>query len=121
MHRSLLVNYVEILTDLLKRKFEKSWFEFKENWFEAEKLGKYISALSNVALINRIYILGVASASQLVFLAKILRIYQIIILIKLIYKSEKSDFSFSDDMADVMRFEPAIKTLNFRYSTGLSI
>lgn len=52
MHRSLLVNYVEILTDLLKRKFETSWFEFKENWFEAEKLGKYISVLSNVALIN---------------------------------------------------------------------
>ena len=47
------MNYVEILTDLLKRKFEPSWFEFKENWFEAEKLGKYISALSNVALINR--------------------------------------------------------------------
>ena len=47
------MNYVEILTDLLKRKFETSWFEFKENCFEAEKLGKYISALSNVALINR--------------------------------------------------------------------
>ena len=47
------MNYVEILTDLLKRKVETSWFEFKENWFEVEKLGKYISALSNVALINR--------------------------------------------------------------------
>ena len=47
------MNYVEILTDLLKRKVETSSFEFKENWFEVEKLGKYISALSNVALINR--------------------------------------------------------------------
>ena len=47
------MNYKELLADLLKRDFETSWFEFKENWFEAEKLGKYISALSNAALINR--------------------------------------------------------------------
>ena len=54
----------------------------------------------------------VASSSQCVFLAKILHIFQII-LFKLIYKSEKSDFSFRDDIADVMRFEQTIKTLNF--------
>ena len=28
---------------------EKEWFEFKENWFEKEELGEYISALSNAA------------------------------------------------------------------------
>ena len=28
------MNYKELLADLLKRDFETSWFEFKENWFE---------------------------------------------------------------------------------------
>ena len=43
------MNYVELLSDLRKRKFERNWFEFKENWFNADKLGEYISALSNTA------------------------------------------------------------------------
>ena len=29
------MNYKELLADLLKRDFETSGFEFKENWFEA--------------------------------------------------------------------------------------
>ena len=45
------MNYIELLNDLRKRTFEASWFEFKENWFEADKLGEYISALSNSARI----------------------------------------------------------------------
>ncbi len=28
---------------------EQEWFEFKENWFEPEALGEYVSALSNAA------------------------------------------------------------------------
>lgn len=28
---------------------EQEWFEFKENWFQAETLGEYVSALSNAA------------------------------------------------------------------------
>jgi ATP-dependent DNA helicase RecG len=46
------MDYNKLLSDLLKRNFETTWFEFKENWFEADKLGKYISALSNAALIS---------------------------------------------------------------------
>ncbi len=46
------MDYKEILEDLLKRKYETSWFEFKENWFEPDKLGAYISALSNVAKVK---------------------------------------------------------------------
>lgn len=46
------MNYISILEDLIKRDFETSWFEFKENWFDADKLGEYISALSNSAKVN---------------------------------------------------------------------
>jgi predicted HTH transcriptional regulator len=28
---------------------EQEWFEFKENWFQPEELGEYVSALSNAA------------------------------------------------------------------------
>ena len=28
---------------------EQEWFEFKENWFQPEALGEYISAMSNAA------------------------------------------------------------------------
>ena len=35
-----IMNYDDILNDLLKRNFESTWFEFKENWFDAEKLGE---------------------------------------------------------------------------------
>ena len=38
-----------IVMDLCAYADEQEWFEFKENWFEATKLGEYISALSNAA------------------------------------------------------------------------
>lgn len=41
--------YAEIVNDLVNRKTEEEWFEFKENWFDAHGLGEYISALSNAA------------------------------------------------------------------------
>ena len=44
--------YDAILEDLLKRDYESSWFEFKENWFDADKIGQYISGLSNAAKIR---------------------------------------------------------------------
>lgn len=46
------MNYIKLLNDLIKRDFETSWFEFKENWFKEDELGEYISALSNSAKIN---------------------------------------------------------------------
>ena len=46
------MDYIKILEDFLKRKYETPWCEFKENWFEPIKLGKYISALSNIAKVK---------------------------------------------------------------------
>ena len=43
------MNYISLLNDLRKRTFEADWFEFKVNWFNADELGQYISALSNTA------------------------------------------------------------------------
>ena len=37
------------INELRGYRTEREWFEFKENWFEAAKLGEYISALSNAA------------------------------------------------------------------------
>ena len=37
------------LQELLRYDYEKEWLEFKENWFEPNELGEYISALSNSA------------------------------------------------------------------------
>lgn len=42
------MEYVEIIKDLIERD-EEEWFEFKENWFNKEEVGMYISALSNAA------------------------------------------------------------------------
>lgn len=42
-------NYKEILNDLIIRKHEEEWFEFKVNWFNPLQLGEYVSALSNSA------------------------------------------------------------------------
>lgn len=39
----------KILQELCAYPTEREWFEFKENWFEPEQLGTYISALSNSA------------------------------------------------------------------------
>ncbi len=43
------MDYNNLLNDLRKRSFEADWFEFKENWFDADRFGEYISALSNHA------------------------------------------------------------------------
>ena len=40
-----------IVNELRKYKNEKEWFEFKENWFEPDELGEYISSISNSAAI----------------------------------------------------------------------
>lgn len=40
---------LQYLNELLRYDYEKEWLEFKENWFEPNELGEYISALSNAA------------------------------------------------------------------------
>lgn len=42
---------IQIVKELCEYDSEKEWFQFKENWFQAEELGQYISALSNSATI----------------------------------------------------------------------
>ncbi|XCP84422.1 RNA-binding domain-containing protein [Roseburia hominis] len=42
---------IEIIEELRAYDSEREWFEFKENWFKADDLGEYISALSNSAAI----------------------------------------------------------------------
>ena len=39
----------QIVLDLCAMNDEQEWFEFKENWFQPEALGEYVSALSNAA------------------------------------------------------------------------
>ena len=39
----------QIVLDLCELGDEQEWFEFKENWFQPETLGEYVSALSNAA------------------------------------------------------------------------
>ncbi|MCM1236382.1 MAG: putative DNA binding domain-containing protein [Ruminococcus flavefaciens] len=39
----------QIVFDLCAMSDEQEWFEFKENWFQPEILGEYVSALSNAA------------------------------------------------------------------------
>ena len=35
--------------ELLSYEYEKEWLEFKENWYDREEIGEYISALANAA------------------------------------------------------------------------
>ena len=42
---------IDIIKELREYDSEREWFEFKVNWFVADELGKYISALSNSAAI----------------------------------------------------------------------
>ena len=37
------------LNELLSYEYEKEWLEFKENWYDREEIGEYISALANAA------------------------------------------------------------------------
>ena len=43
------MNIKQIVLDLCALSDEQEWFEFKENWFQPEALGEYVSALSNAA------------------------------------------------------------------------
>lgn len=43
--------YIGVIQNILKYNKEEEWFEFKENWFDAQGIGEYISALSNAAAI----------------------------------------------------------------------
>lgn len=43
------MNLEKIVLDLCSYRDKQEWFEFKENWFNPEELGKYVSALSNAA------------------------------------------------------------------------
>ena len=40
---------LEKINELRLYEYEREWFEFKENWFNLDELGQYISALSNSA------------------------------------------------------------------------
>ena len=40
---------IDKVIELCSYSDEQEWFEFKENWYQAEALGEYISALSNAA------------------------------------------------------------------------
>ncbi len=40
----------EIVERCLSFDDEPEWFEFKENWFDLDGIGQYISALSNAAV-----------------------------------------------------------------------
>ena len=44
---------MSMIQDILKRCVpyddEQEWFDYKENWFEIDEIGQYISALSNAA------------------------------------------------------------------------
>ena len=43
------MNLKKIVLELCSYKDEQEWFEFKENWFQPDILGEYVSALSNAA------------------------------------------------------------------------
>lgn len=40
---------IEYIKELINQEYENEFVEFKHNWFEADELGEYISALSNSA------------------------------------------------------------------------
>ncbi len=42
----------KIVRELINYPRETNWFEFKENWYELNGLGEYISSLSNVAALE---------------------------------------------------------------------
>lgn len=42
----------QLLKELCSYPTEREWFEFKENWYEKDQLGQYISALSNSAAVE---------------------------------------------------------------------
>lgn len=42
----------EIIKELVTYPNEEEWFEFKENWYQADGIGEYISSLSNAAVMK---------------------------------------------------------------------
>ena len=40
---------IMIIKDLISYPNEEEWFEFKENWYQADGIGEYVSAISNAA------------------------------------------------------------------------
>ena len=46
-----MINIKDIIFDCLSYEKEREWFELKENWYEKDQLGEYISSLSNSAAI----------------------------------------------------------------------
>ncbi|MDY3898992.1 MAG: putative DNA binding domain-containing protein [Bacilli bacterium] len=46
-----MLNISEIINECLTYESEREWFGIKENWFEKDQLGEYISSLSNSAAI----------------------------------------------------------------------
>jgi len=63
-----MATVVEIVKELLSYGHEKEWFEFKENWFNADELGEYVSALANGAAImgrkNAYVVWGIRDATH---------------------------------------------------------
>lgn len=49
---TLVITSEQIINKLQSYDKEREWFEFKRNWFVADELGEYISALSNSAAIE---------------------------------------------------------------------
>ncbi len=45
----MIMSLEDIVLNLCSYDDEQEWFEFKENWFQADALGEYVSALSNAA------------------------------------------------------------------------
>ena len=62
------MDFKKLLEELCAFDYEKEWFEFKENWFEADELGKYISALANAAALENqeyaYFIWGISDAKH---------------------------------------------------------
>lgn len=49
-------NNIDTIKQLLKQPNEEAWFDFKENWFDPNGIGEYISAIANVcATIDKEY------------------------------------------------------------------
>ena len=45
-------NVIDIVKRCLSFDYEQDWFDFKDNWYELDEIGQYISALSNAAVMS---------------------------------------------------------------------
>ena len=73
----------QIVLDLCALSDEQEWFEFKENWFQPEALGEYVSALSNAAAFHykkyAYFIWGVNDTTHTVLLITRKEFYQLLL------------------------------------------